>query len=80
MTSNLSCPWREEFRKKEAALIERWKAGGVFNDSYLEEINCYWFQFDPAPIISHLLLGLLLFLVFAIGTVSNALVVYIMST
>lgn len=80
ISSNSSCPWLEVFRDRESALIERWKKGGVFVDSDLEDINCYWFQFDPVPLTSHLILAFLFFAVSGVGSATNALVFYIMAT
>ncbi len=83
MSSNLSniiCSWREEFRLKNSILIQHWRTVGFFVDSELDDINCYWFQFEVAPVINHLILGIIFLIIFVIGTLANALVVYIMST
>lgn len=55
------------------------KDGGIFVDSELNDINCYWLQFEPAPLMNHLVLALIFFLVFVIGFSSNTLVLYIMA-
>lgn len=80
LSINSSCPWRDQFRKKESALIERWKIGGLFVDTDLEDINCYWLQFEPVPLPSHIILAFIFFAIFAVGSLSNALVIYIMTT
>ncbi len=74
------CLWTREFRERESALIKRWKEGGIFVDEDFKDINCYWLQFDPAPLAHHLILALIFFIISAIGCTCNALVVYLLST
>lgn len=78
--ASLSCPWRETFRERQAYLIDRWKTGGLFIDQDLDDINCHWLQFEPVPLVNHLLLAFVFFVVFLVGCFSNALVVYILTT
>lgn len=74
------CPWRETFRTRQAALIDRWKDGGLFADGDLDDINCYWLQFEPAPLVNHLALAFLFFVVSLVGGLANTLAIYILST
>jgi len=76
----VNCPWREEYRSRQSDLIRRWKTVGIFIDEDLDDINCYWLKFEPAPLIAHLGLVILFLIVFLVGCSSNALVVYILST
>ena len=74
------CPWRDEFRKKEADLIGRWKKSGLFVDEDLDLVNCHWFQFTTAPLIQHLVLALFVFFAAVVGMLSNSLVIYLLAT
>lgn len=74
------CPWRDDYRARHADLIQQWKTNGIFSDGDLDDVNCYWLQFEPAPLLNHLILAFVIFVVSVIGCFSNALVVYILST
>ena len=45
----------------------------------MEDINCYWLQFDLPPMANHLLLALVFFILFVGGASSNSLVIYILA-
>ena len=59
--------------------IDEWKTEGFFKEDDLLEINCFWYQFNPIPITHHLLLGIIFILLFLVGSLSNATVIYILS-
>ena len=78
--SSSRCPWLQDYLTREANLISRWKEAGLFVEADLDDINCYWLQFEPAPVIYHMVLAVLFLVIFFVGSVSNALVIYITTT
>ena len=75
-----NCSWRKEYLLREANLISHWKQAGFFVEADLNDINCYWLQFEPPPVILHMALAVLFIVVFFIGSVSNGLVIYVTTT
>lgn len=73
------CPWLEDYRSRYSPLIERWKVCGFFRDRDLEDINCYWLQFEPAPMLNHAVLAVLYSLMLLTGCLANAITVYILA-
>lgn len=57
--------------------VEMWKSEGFFDDEDLFNINCHWLKFDPIKPTTHLAMAILYIVIFAIGGLSNALVIYI---
>ena len=75
-----NCPWREDYLSREAILISRWKEAGLFVETDLNDINCYWLKFEPAPVIYHMVLAVLFLVIFFVGSVSNGIVIFITTT
>ena len=73
------CPWLEDYRSNHSSLIERWKLGGFFQDQDLIDINCHWLQFDPPPLLNHIVLIVLLSTILLTGCVANGITVYILA-
>ncbi len=81
MIANSSrCPWLQDYISREANLISRWKEAGLFVEADLDDINCYWLQFEPAPVIYHMVLAVLFLVIFFVGSVSNGIVIFITTT
>jgi len=76
----VNCPWRQNYLSREANLISRWKEAGLFVETDLNDINCYWLKFEPAPVIYHMALAVLFLVIFFVGSVSNGIVIFITST
>jgi len=77
---SVNCPWRQDYLSREANLISHWKEAGLFVETDLNDINCYWLKFEPAPVIYHMALAVLFLLIFFVGSVSNGFVIFITST
>jgi len=77
---NSKCPWRQDYLSREAILISHWKESGLFVETDLNDINCYWLKFEPAPVIYHMVLAVLFLVIFFVGSVSNGFVISIIST
>lgn len=73
------CPWLVGFQFQYSSLIERWKLNGFFQEEDFLDINCHWLQFEPAPLVKHLILVCIFFLILVIGCFCNAVVVYILA-
>lgn len=58
--------------------VEIWKSNGFFQDADLMAINCHWLQFEPTKPLAHFVLAAIYVVVFAIGSVSNVVVIYIL--
>lgn len=58
--------------------VDLWKSEGFFEDADLFIINCHWLQFEPIKPSIHLTLAILYVVIFAIGSFSNVLVIYIL--
>lgn len=71
------CDWLRE-RFVSLYPISVWKSDGFFDDADLMDINCHWLQFEPTRPSAHFLLAIVYVVVFAIGCVSNMVVVYIL--
>ena len=71
------CDW---LRQKFVSLypINVWKSDGFFDDADLMDINCHWLQFEPTRPATHLFLAAIYVVVFAVGCVSNVIVIYIL--
>ncbi len=76
----VNCPWRQNYLSRDANLISRWKEAGFFVETDLNDINCYWLKFEPAPVIYHMALAVLFLVIFFVGSVSNGIVIFITST
>lgn len=74
-----SCPWLANYRFQQSALIERWKLCGFFQDQDFLDINCHWLQFEPAPLVNHLILVCIFILILLIGCLCNVIAVYILA-
>ena len=75
-----NCPWRQYYLSREANLISHWKEAGLFVETDLNDINCYWLKFEPAPVIYHMALAVLFLVIFFVGSVSNGIVIFVTST
>ncbi len=80
LANSSGCPWRQDYLSRQANMISHWKKAGLFVEADLDEINCYWLQFEPAPVIYHMALAALFFVIFFVGSVGNGIVIYITST
>lgn len=79
ITDAIICPWLEEYRWRHSAIIERWKLCGFFEDEDFLDINCHWLQFEPVPLINHLLLICLFIFILLAGCLCNFIVIYILA-
>jgi hypothetical protein len=77
VTDDLNCPWLAEYQLRHSAIIERWKLCGFFEDDDFLDINCHWLQFEPAPLVNHLLLVCIFVFMLLTGCLSNIIVIYI---
>ena len=77
--NDVDCPWRQDYLSREANLISRWKEAGHFVETDLNDINCYWLKFEPAPVIYHMALAVIFLVIYFVGSVSNGLVIFIIS-
>ncbi|XP_032796187.2 opsin-2 [Daphnia magna] len=80
ITDAIICPWLEEYRWRHSAIIERWKLCGFFEDEDFLDINCHWLQFEPVPLINHLLLICLFIFILLAGCLCNFIVIYILAS
>jgi hypothetical protein len=78
VTDDIACPWLGEYRLRHSAIIERWKLCGFFEDDDLLDINCHWLQFEPVPLVYHLLLVCIFIFILLTGCLSNIIVIYIL--
>ena len=58
--------------------VDIWKSEGFFEDADVFIINCHWLQFEPIKPSIHLSLAIVYIVIFAIGSFSNVLVIYIL--
>ncbi|EFX70796.1 hypothetical protein DAPPUDRAFT_346935 [Daphnia pulex] len=80
VTDDLNCPWLAEYQLRHSAIIERWKLCGFFEDDDFLDINCHWLQFEPAPLVNHLLLVCIFVFILLTGCLCNIIVIYIFAS
>lgn len=73
------CPWLDGYRLRHSALIERWKLCGFFQDDDFLDINCHWLQFEPEPLVNHLVLVCIFIIILLTGCFCNLVTVYILA-
>jgi len=57
--------------------VEQWKEEGFFVDEDIMDIHCHWLQFEPVRPSVHFTLAVIYAIIFVIGFLSNALVIYV---
>lgn len=75
---NCSCSIAE-YRSRHSALVERWKLCGFFQDDDFLDINCHWLQFEPAPLVNHLVLFCIFVVILLVGCLCNAVAAYVLA-
>ena len=77
--TDATCSWLAQYRSRHSDLIQRWKLNGFFDDDDFLDINCWWLQFEPAPLANHLILICIFIIILLVGCFCNALTLYILA-
>ncbi|KAK9879339.1 hypothetical protein WA026_004190 [Henosepilachna vigintioctopunctata] len=56
--------------------INKWKNAGYFVEDYIDKINPYWLQFEPASRFSHFTLGVIYAILMIVGLCGNFMVIF----